>query len=383
MSQTVCRICFEEEQENRVLISPCKCSGSSKYVHYDCLETWRNTTTNEEAKKKCMECNASYIIVNKFPLETITINFDKNIVARNFFAQYLVSVSVILCIFSLDWFLKKPSVKLLEMIQNTNITYYLENSNSHTFIYYNSLGSSLVYFIFNLSFFVVMMVCVHQKCNYLKVFPICLLNSLLSLSWLYFYFIFPYSQNTYFYFIILTPLLNYLFLLMTLTYHNSVLSTLNTNNKPRFLEYPPNTNTTTDTTIDTTTTTNFNRDFIQISMNPLFNNELENEPLLQEIREISVRPPVPSFPPPPPPPPQPPLPTHNGLGFQHRNNFSNVLSQIQTGKTTLKRRTRSTTEDNQHTMIRLNEHMTRNHRNLQEQVIRELRRSFDNINQTK
>jgi hypothetical protein len=359
MSQTVCRICFEEEQEDRVLISPCKCSGSSKYVHYDCLETWRNTTTNEEAKKKCMECNASYIIVNKFPLETITINFDKNIVARNFFAQYLVSASVILCIFSLDWFLKKPSVKLLEMIQTTNITYYLENSNSHTFIYYNSLGSSLVYFLFNILFFIVMMVCVHQRCKYLKVFPICFLNAILSLSWFYFYFIFPYSQNTYFYFILLTPVLNYLFLLMTLTYHNSVLSTLNTNNKPRFLEYPPN--------------TTFNRDFIQISMNPLYDNEIENEPLIQEITEISVRPPV------PPPPP----PTLGQTNIQHRNNFSNVLCQIQTGKTTLKRRNRSTSEDNEHTMIRLNEHMTRNHRNLQEQVIRELRKSFDNINSQK
>ena len=367
MSQNVCRICFEEEQENRLLISPCKCSGSSKYVHYDCLETWRNTTSNEEAKKKCMECNAPYIILNKFPLETIKINFDKNIVARNFFAQYLVTISIILCIFALDWGIGQPSVDLLETIQFTNITYYLKYSNSHIFIYYNSLGSSLVYFLFNLLFFIVMMVCVHQKCSYLKVFPICFLNSLLSLSWFYFYFIFPYSQTTYFYFTLITPILNYLFLLMTLTYHNSVLSTLNTNNKPRFLEYPPNTTS--------------NRDFIQISMNPLYDNEIENEPLIQEITEISVRPPVP---PPPPPPPLPqPIPIHNELSFQHRNNFSNVLSQIQTGKTTLKRRTKSNTEDNEHTMIRLNEHMTRNHRNLQEQVIRELRRSFDNINSKK
>ena len=344
MSQNVCRICFEEEQENRLLISPCKCSGSSKYVHYDCLETWRNTTSNEEAKKKCMECNAPYIILNKFPLETIKINTYKNIIIRNFFIQYLITIPLLLCIFAIDWATGQPSVKLLESIQSTNITYYLKNSNPHTFIYYNSLGSSLTYFLFNISFFIVMTCCIHQKCGYLRVFPICFLNSLLSLSWFYFYFMFLYSQNTYFYFTLLTPLLNYLFLLMTFSYHNSVLNMLNTNNKPRFLEYPPNRN----------RDTSSNRDFTQISLYPIYHNEIENEPLIQEIREVPLYPPIPSFhSPPPPPPPVPPLPMPAQDNFQHRNNFSNVLSQIQTDKTTLKRRTRSITEDNQHTMIRL------------------------------
>ena len=378
MSQNVCRICFEEEQENRPLISPCKCCGSSKYVHYDCLETWRNTTSNEEAKKKCMECNAPYIILNKFPLETLKINFNKNIVARNFFAQYIVSATIILCIFAIDWALEKPSVKILEKIQFTNITYYLKNSNSHIFIYYNSLGSSLAYFLFNLLFFLVMMVCVYQKYTYLKIFPICLLNSLLSLSWFYFYFIFPYSQNGYFYFTLFTPLLNYLFLLMTLTYHNSVLNMINTNNKPRFLEYPSNTN---------SNINNNNQDeFIGISINPLYFNESENEPLIQEITDISFQQHAVPFPPPPPPiapPPPPPPYMDSESNYQHRNNFSNVLSQIRSGKTTLKVRTRNNTEDNKYTMIRLNEHITRNNRNLQEQVIQELRRSFNNINQTK
>lgn len=365
MNRNICRICFEEQKENRPLISPCRCSGSSKYIHYDCLETWRNTTSNEEAKKKCMECNAPYIILNKFPLETIKINFEKNIVARNFFIQYSITIPLLLCIFALDWGIGQPSIVLLETIQFTNITYYLKNSNSHTFIYYNSLGSSLVYFLFNMSFFIVMMVCIKQKCSYLRVFPICFLNSILSLSWFYFYFIFLYSQNTYFYFTLLTPVLNYLFLLMTFTYHNSVLTMLNTNNKPRFLEYPP----------DRNRNINSNRDFTEISMNPIYHNEIENEPLIQEITELSFRPPPPPFPPPP--------PQYNQSNFQHRNNFSNVLSQIQNGKTTLKHRNKSMSDNNQHTIIRINEHITRNNRNLQDQLIEELRGSFDNINSQK
>ena len=29
-----CRICFEGEKEDDLFISPCRCSGTSKYVHY-------------------------------------------------------------------------------------------------------------------------------------------------------------------------------------------------------------------------------------------------------------------------------------------------------------------------------------------------------------
>ncbi len=39
----ICRICLEENETNdntNVLLSPCKCSGSSKYIHFHCLQTW-------------------------------------------------------------------------------------------------------------------------------------------------------------------------------------------------------------------------------------------------------------------------------------------------------------------------------------------------------
>lgn len=38
--ETVCRICRCEEEVGRPLFHPCKCSGSIKYVHNDCLEAW-------------------------------------------------------------------------------------------------------------------------------------------------------------------------------------------------------------------------------------------------------------------------------------------------------------------------------------------------------
>jgi RING-variant domain len=53
-----CRICFGDESEGR-LISPCLCKGSMKYVHADCLDTWRHSSTN--AFYECNQCKYKYV----------------------------------------------------------------------------------------------------------------------------------------------------------------------------------------------------------------------------------------------------------------------------------------------------------------------------------
>ena len=42
----ICRICYleEENNESNPLIRPCKCSGSMKYIHYECLLHWLKTS---------------------------------------------------------------------------------------------------------------------------------------------------------------------------------------------------------------------------------------------------------------------------------------------------------------------------------------------------
>jgi len=47
-----CRICLQSDaqDENNMLISPCKCSGSSKYVHKNCLEEWIGTKALKSKK---------------------------------------------------------------------------------------------------------------------------------------------------------------------------------------------------------------------------------------------------------------------------------------------------------------------------------------------
>eukprot|EP01034_Spumella_vulgaris_P021318 gene21318-27348_t len=55
-----CRICqaTRSEEPTKRLIKPCKCSGSQSFVHVDCLNTWRNTSTT--AYFACSVCKYQY-----------------------------------------------------------------------------------------------------------------------------------------------------------------------------------------------------------------------------------------------------------------------------------------------------------------------------------
>ena len=52
----MCRICFCGSEDGR-LISPCLCKGSMKYVHVDCLQHWRSSSSNSKrygVREVCM-----------------------------------------------------------------------------------------------------------------------------------------------------------------------------------------------------------------------------------------------------------------------------------------------------------------------------------------
>ena len=57
-----CRICLSEIDDVSQISYPCKCSGSSKYVHLDCINNWRNQhSTTSQQYTHCMECNYKYV----------------------------------------------------------------------------------------------------------------------------------------------------------------------------------------------------------------------------------------------------------------------------------------------------------------------------------
>ncbi|KAK6358490.1 hypothetical protein TWF730_007824 [Orbilia blumenaviensis] len=56
LSDKTCRICRSEETEEERLYHPCKCSGSIKYVHQDCLMEW----LQHSQKKHCELCKTPF-----------------------------------------------------------------------------------------------------------------------------------------------------------------------------------------------------------------------------------------------------------------------------------------------------------------------------------
>lgn len=56
-----CRICFDDEEERDKIIVPCKCNGSGKYVHKECLNMWLSTNRNNSNYERCNSCLLEYL----------------------------------------------------------------------------------------------------------------------------------------------------------------------------------------------------------------------------------------------------------------------------------------------------------------------------------
>ena len=57
-----CRICFDIETEKNKFVSPCRCSGTSKFVHIKCINKWRRVNRGKDAYDQCMECRETHRI---------------------------------------------------------------------------------------------------------------------------------------------------------------------------------------------------------------------------------------------------------------------------------------------------------------------------------
>ena len=48
-NKSMCRVCYgDDSTDENPLISPCKCKGSMKYIHYKCLKNWLNSKIEED-----------------------------------------------------------------------------------------------------------------------------------------------------------------------------------------------------------------------------------------------------------------------------------------------------------------------------------------------
>jgi hypothetical protein len=71
VDEPICRFCFEGPEESNPLIEPCKCVGSTKHVHLNCIRRWRTNTTNHEWVSRCQLCLADYEVFVRWPKEDL------------------------------------------------------------------------------------------------------------------------------------------------------------------------------------------------------------------------------------------------------------------------------------------------------------------------
>jgi len=56
----LCKVCFDIESEDRILIAPCRCSGTVKWIHEECLKGWLVSQRLELDKAACELCSTKY-----------------------------------------------------------------------------------------------------------------------------------------------------------------------------------------------------------------------------------------------------------------------------------------------------------------------------------
>jgi hypothetical protein len=77
--ERVCRICYSEINpitKKKDLISPCRCSGTVKYVHYSCLKLWRMRGKAFGDMSKCEQCHGTYNIPGERTAYSLFISFS-------------------------------------------------------------------------------------------------------------------------------------------------------------------------------------------------------------------------------------------------------------------------------------------------------------------
>lgn len=112
-NKKICRICYMEETNKKVnpLIKPCKCSGSMKYIHYECLLHWLKTKV---LINKNSYCDNGFFTI-------YSLNLIECELCKNHLPNYIKHKNKIYSLIDYEKFDKKKSKK--EKINNNFIIF--------------------------------------------------------------------------------------------------------------------------------------------------------------------------------------------------------------------------------------------------------------------
>jgi len=162
-----CRICLDEDIRDK-LISPCRCNGTSKWVHEECLQTWRLANMNNDRANKCEICNAEYITRCIQPFETYIIYFYTSSpwieIAICIWFTMVGGILIYLIDSSTDY----QSLKIFNIDESLNLREYINNKNWVAWAYYQGLCGFISVCVFFTYFYISIFMNVKQKFIYFK-----------------------------------------------------------------------------------------------------------------------------------------------------------------------------------------------------------------------
>ena len=242
-----CRICFEKDTDipGDYLISPCRCNGTSKYVHKSCLDKWRMTNRQGEAWRKCMECHTPYEFTNSFSLESTTL-LTYNSLISIYLLQYVCGLFFSFVIWIVDAYNDYESIRLL----NYNITLpepslltFVKNDNAAPQIYYISLYMFIQNIIVYLYFCYIMIFNIKRKSFYIsKIYKTFLGTLLLSMQFIIYYYLFAFNNSPLLFlnFSTFSVIINPLYYYRLVQKHNLIIREMNQTNQVEIVSYTYN-----------------------------------------------------------------------------------------------------------------------------------------------
>ena len=247
-----CRICFESTNSED-FISPCFCRGTSKWVHHECLQTWRENSENQEAKIKCMECNYEYnLLPTNIPENIYILKFfiDDNDTIKGKYTTFFIFY-LFYCLLSFPLVLEPiekydnfVSINMLNYFEPSNKKIFLnfiKNNDFYYTMYFYSLNlnihNNILYFAFILNLYFNIK---NKRVFFYNIFIDFYRNIiLLNLAYL-FYFLFFYLElnGTYILLNFTMQILNYYTTKKILLKINYIIKDININNcEQRILNY--------------------------------------------------------------------------------------------------------------------------------------------------
>lgn len=107
VTSKACRICYEGEDLNNYLIQPCKCEGSMKYIHEECLKKWIDS--NKKALS-CEICGSQFYV--RFQMEKKFSKFLFSRYCKKIIKAVLMGLVVLIVFFITIYFIVTNTFKL-------------------------------------------------------------------------------------------------------------------------------------------------------------------------------------------------------------------------------------------------------------------------------